>query len=328
MVKESVNVFNPPLPFSYSGSTKSKTAPESKTATKSQPATAPWSGSSLTGCRRRAADRPEPLWRPVGEGEEDKSSPSKEDFKHSSSQPPQGDTSPPSPRTLEAIQAAMADSSDEETVGPGKKEGSVSPRTLLAIQEVLVEEDDSGAEQRNVSVNLQTTIHRPAPQVVIISSEEDDAKCVLTRIDSRENPTGRNPRVNDSLLVSSSEDEMKDVIGQSRKALHTAVLPQPQRKEMRSEEEMKDGELKEDATTGSGRQIETKDDLVQPHVAAASSQNTSSISLSAQRCGKPLSAETQPVLSEQRRNMSAETLEKRDEDDVKSEGSESEGKNQ
>ncbi|CAB1421658.1 unnamed protein product [Pleuronectes platessa] len=308
------------------GSKKSKTATESKHAPESQPATAPWAGSSLTGCRTRAADRPEPLWRPVGEGEEDKPSPSKEDFKRSASEPAQGDTSPPSPRTLEAIQAAMNDGSDEEMVERGKKDGSVSPRTLLAIQKVLVEEEDSGADQRNVSVNLQTDIHRAVPQVVLISSEEEtephDAKCLLTSTDSRENTTGRSPHVINSLLVSSSEDEMEDVIGQRNKALHTAVLPQPYRKEMRSGEEIKDGEVKEDVTAGSGGQIEKKDDLVQPHVAAASSQNTSSIHLSAQRSGKPQSAETPPVLSEQRRNVSAETLEERDEDDVKSEGGE------
>ncbi|XP_069381394.1 DNA excision repair protein ERCC-5 homolog isoform X2 [Paralichthys olivaceus] len=323
-----------------------KGSTKSKTATESQPAAAPWSGSSLSGCKRRAADRPEPLWRPVCEGEEEKSSPSKEDSKRSASKPPQGDTSPPSPRTLQAIQSAMNDSSDEEKVD--KKDGSVSPRTQLAIQRVLAEEEDGGDEQRNVSVNLQTNIHHSVPQVVINSSEEEteplDAKCLQNeKSNSQENPTGRSPHVNDSLLVSSSEDEMEDVIAQRNRALHLAVLQKPQRKELRSEEEMKDGELTEDVMTGSGGQIEKqvelertesehrlitkKDVLVQPHVAAVSSQNELSINLSAQRCEKPLSeTEVQPVLSEQRRNMSTEGGEESESEESFVEVSEEESK--
>ncbi|NXL93756.1 ERCC5 protein, partial [Alectura lathami] len=64
-----------------------------------------------------------------------------------------GVTAPPSPETLLAIQAAMAESSSEEELGDEDKgrvnvaqsvreEGSVSPRTLRAIQQALNDDDD------------------------------------------------------------------------------------------------------------------------------------------------------------------------------------------
>uniref|UniRef100_A0A3B4WFN8 Excision repair cross-complementation group 5 n=1 Tax=Seriola lalandi dorsalis TaxID=1841481 RepID=A0A3B4WFN8_SERLL len=188
-----------------------------------EPAAAPWSGSSLSGCKRRAVDRPQPLWRPVCEEEEEEVlGPSSEDSKPSASKPAPGDASPPSPRTLEAIQAAMNDSSDEEKVDQDEKHGRVSPRTLLAIQQVLAEEEDGAAGRRTPingsSTKLQVNIHRPAPQVVISSSEEetgpDDAKSLPNdkKSDFKENSPGQSVHVEDSLLVSSSEDEMEEVI--------------------------------------------------------------------------------------------------------------------
>ncbi|XP_040897312.1 DNA repair protein complementing XP-G cells homolog [Toxotes jaculatrix] len=321
-----------------------KGSQKSNTSTESQPAAAPWSGSSLSGYKRRAADRPEPLWRPVCEGEEEEApGPSSEDSKPSASKPSQGDTSPPSPRTLNAIQAAMNDSSDEEKVDEDKKDGSVSPRTLLAIQQALAEEEDGPSELRTLisssSTQLQENVCHPVRQVVISSSEEetepDDAKPLPNeKSDFRENSTGQTLHMKDSLFDSSSEDEMAEVIGHRNKALHLAVLQQPHEREMKSEEETKKGVLTEDLRTGSRGQVEKqedlerresehgpitkKGDLAQPQVAAASSQNTLSINLSAQLCGKPLSAENEinPVLLEQRRDKS------RNGDDVKSEGSE------
>ncbi|XP_035485175.1 DNA excision repair protein ERCC-5 [Scophthalmus maximus] len=313
------------------GSAKSKTA----TATESQPAAPAWSGSSLSGSKRRAADRPEPLWHTVCEGEEEVPSHSSEDAKCSTSKPSQGDTSPPSPRTLKAIRAAMNDSSDEETVDRDKMDGSVSPRTLLAIQKAMAEEEDGAAEHRtllsNTSTKLQAKSHHPVPQLVISSSDEeaepDDAKSSPNEnSDSKGNSRGQSLHVKDSLFVSISEEEMEEVIGQRNKALHLAVLQKP-------------AKLTEDIRTGSRGQTEKrveleridsehglitkKDDLVQPQ-AAASSQITLPINLSAQLFVKPLSAATerQPVLVEQRSNTSTELLEERKGDDVESGGSE------
>lgn len=312
--------------FSYIGSKKSETAPESR------PVAAAWSGSFLSGSKRRAAGRPEPLWRPACEEEEKVRSPSPEVSKPSVSKLSQGDTPPPSPRTLKAIQAAMNDSSDEEKVDRLKNGGSLSPRTLLAIQQALAEEEEGSAERGSLisssPVKLQVNIPHPAPQVVVSSSEEEPEPDDVNsspheKSDLKGNPTSQSSHVKDSLFVSSSEDEIEEVIGQK----------QPHERETESEEETKKGQLIEDIRTGSrgqtGKQEElerragliTKNgDLVQPQGAAASSQNNLPISLSAQTCGKPLGAETEnyPVVLEPRRNKSIE--EERIE--VKSESSE------
>ncbi|XP_070787257.1 DNA excision repair protein ERCC-5 homolog [Enoplosus armatus] len=298
------------------GSKKSEPAPES------QPAAAPWSGSSLSGWKRRAAGRPEPLWRPACEEEESVRGFSSEDSKPSVSKPSQEDAPPPSPRTLEAIQAAMNDSSDEEKVDLDKKDGSLSPRTLLAIQQALAdEEEDCAADHRTVISSspskLQANIHHPVPQVVISSSEEetepDDVNSLRNeKSDFKGNPTGQSLHVKDSLLVS-SEDEMEEVISQRNKALRFVTLQQAHERDMKSEEETTKGQLTEDIRTGSRGQAEKEDelerreseqglipknrDLVQPQgaaaAAAASSRNTLSSNVSAQICGKPLSAETE-----------------------------------
>uniref|UniRef100_A0A673AHH8 Excision repair cross-complementation group 5 n=1 Tax=Sphaeramia orbicularis TaxID=375764 RepID=A0A673AHH8_9TELE len=83
----------------------------------------------------------------------------------------QENASPPSPWTLRAIQNAMNGSSDEETMEVDKKDGSVSPRTLLAIQQALAEEDDDTVGQRSKSIKTHTN---HVPQVVISSSEEEN----------------------------------------------------------------------------------------------------------------------------------------------------------
>lgn len=312
--------------YSYIGSKKSETAPESR------PAAAAWSGSFLSGSKRRAAGRPEPLWRPAYEEEEKVQGPSSEESKPSVSKPAQGHTSPPSPRTLEAIQAAMNDSSDEEKLD--KKGGSVSPRTLLAIHQALAEEEDGAAEHGTLisssPTKLQANIHHPVPQVVISSSEEEPEPANVNSLPSEKTDLQGNPKghsqslqVRDSLLISSSEDEMEEVIGQRNKALHLAVLHQPQERETMSEEETKKGQLTEELERKESehRFITDNRDLVQPPAAAASPQNLSSINLSAQICGKPPSVETE-IHTVQGSNKSIEAPEERREDDVKSEGSE------
>lgn len=323
------------FPFSYIGSKKSEAAPESR------PAAAAWSGSFLSGSKRRAAGRPEPLWRPACEEEEKVRSPSPEVSKPSVSKLSQGDTPPPSPRTLKAIQAAMNDSSDEEKVDRAKNGGSLSPRTLLAIQQALAEEEEGAAESGSLisssPAKLQVNIPHPAPRVVISSSEEerepDDVKSLPLYLKSalKGNPTSQSSHVKDSLLVSSSEDEMEEV---TNKALSFALLKQP--RERGTESETKKGQLIEDMRTGSrgqtGKQEELErraglitenGDLVQPQRATASSQNNLPISLSAQISGKPPGAETEndPVVLEPRRNKE-ESIEVKSE---ASEESESEG---
>ncbi|XP_029353902.1 DNA repair protein complementing XP-G cells [Echeneis naucrates] len=319
------------------GFTKTKTASENLSAAQ------PWSGNFLSGYKRRAGDRPEPLWRPVCEGEEDVLDPPSEECKPSASKPSEGDNSPPSPRTLRAIQAAMNDSSDEEKVDRDKNGGRVSPQTLLAIQQALAEEEDGAAEHStptNSSVpELQVNTHHPAPQVVISSSEEeaepDDAKWLpLQESNFNGNSTSKNLRAKDILFNISYEDEMEEVIGQRNKALHLAVLQQPQERKKLSEENPKKGEVTEDMRTGRGVQTEKEEelvrresvhrlvikegDLVQPQGAAAAAacgQNKLTMKAFAHECGKSAEAEFQ------RSNKSIEGLEERSGDDVKSDGS-------
>ncbi|XP_073321381.1 DNA excision repair protein ERCC-5 homolog [Pagrus major] len=296
------------------GSKKKETAPES------QPAAAPWSGGFLSGNKRRAVGRPEPLWRPICEEEEEVQSPSSEDSKPCVSKLSQGDTSPPSPRTLKAIQAAMSDSSDEEKVDQDTNSGGMSPRTLLAIQQALAEEEDGAAETRitRSPTKLQAKIHHHAPQVVISSSEEEPEPDHVNSLPNNEkadfkgDPIGQSLHVRDSLLVSSSEDETEEMIGQRNKALHSAALQQPHERGTKSEEETKKGQLTgELERRESEHELNTKNrDLVQPQI-----------------CGKPLSAETEihPVLLEQSSKKSIEAVEKRNGEVVKgSEESESE----
>ncbi|TDH16934.1 hypothetical protein EPR50_G00003250 [Perca flavescens] len=314
------------------GPNKSETAPESR------PAAAAWSGSSLTGCERRAADRPEPLWRPACEDEAEAQGPSSKNSKPSVFKPSRGDTSPPSPRTLKAIQAAMSDSSDEEKVDRDK-DGRVSPRTLMAIQQALAEEEDGAAVHSTLlsstSTKLQANIHHPGPQVVISSSEEepiseDVSPLPNERSDCKGNPTGQSLHMKDGLFVSSSEDEMESVIGQRNEALRFVAQQQTPETEMKSEEETKKRQLTEDIRTGSRGQMEKPEELeglnTKPRAAAAaaSNQNASSINLEAQLFGKPLRAETEihPALLTQRSNEMIGAQGERNGDDGKSEGSE------
>ncbi|XP_041639058.1 DNA repair protein complementing XP-G cells [Cheilinus undulatus] len=281
------------------GSKKTEITPQS------QPAADPWSGNSLSGYRRQATGRPEPLWRPAGEEEETVQPPTSKDSKPSISKSSQEDTLPPSPRTLKAIQAAMNDSSDEEKAERDKMDGNVSPRTMLAIQQALAEEEDAGAEhETSISssfTKLQADIHRPlpAPQMVISSSDDEPEPDKVNSLPPEKSEfngikTGQSLREKDSLFVSSSEDEIEEVISQRNKALRFAALQQPQEK---TGEETKKGQLTEDMRAGSNVQTEMErrqnGNLVQPEAAAASNQSKLFINLSALIHEKPLRAETQ-----------------------------------
>lgn len=127
--------------------------------------------------------RPEPLWRPISDDIPEENQPSSSS---SSSTTPKAiafssgqssDGAPPSPRTLQAIQAAMMDSSsddehstskrtvqsDSRTASSREENGDVSPRTLQAIQRALME-DSSVTEE----------VQPQQQKYVIVSSSDDD----------------------------------------------------------------------------------------------------------------------------------------------------------
>lgn len=207
-----------------------KSSSKQEKAPENQPAAAPWSGSSLLGISGRPVDKPEPLWRPACEeddktwggvtldktkGQKSKSSESETTLNS------QEKATPPSPRTLKAIQAALDDSLDEEA---GEcKDGSVSPRTLIAIQQALANEEESidGPQFQHLTTQPFGHSQQSVPQVIISSSEEEAEPCEVAAgsVLPNEIPKGvDNAAINvkDSLLVSSSDEEMeKDLIGHS-----------------------------------------------------------------------------------------------------------------
>lgn len=105
-------------------------------------------------------------------------------------------TTPPSPRTLLAIQAAMLESSSEEELqdeDTGRLnmdqsvtvEGSVSPRTLHAIQRALSDDDDDDTRQEVVTVRTDRVLpERSEVKDLLLSSsnEEDQIPEVKERI--------------------------------------------------------------------------------------------------------------------------------------------------
>uniref|UniRef100_A0A3P9JET5 ERCC excision repair 5, endonuclease n=1 Tax=Oryzias latipes TaxID=8090 RepID=A0A3P9JET5_ORYLA len=176
----------------------------------SKPATAAWSGLSVSSIRK-PADRPEPLWKPVLEDEDEVQATCSGDSK-----PPQRlqrEGTPPSPRTLKAIQAAMNDSSNEDEAA--QKDGSVSPRTVRAIQQALTEKEED------------ESLHHPIPPVDISSSDEETRASLSETSEFNRNAAGQSPVIDDSSYSSSSEEEMEEVIGQRNKALRYAALDLP-----------------------------------------------------------------------------------------------------
>lgn len=215
------------------GSSKQEKAPENQPA-----AAAPWSGSSLSGMCRRPADKPEPLWRPTCEEDDktwggvilDKTKCQKSKSSElETTQNSQEKARPPSPRTLKAIEAVLEDNLDEET--GESKDGSVSPHTLLAIQQALADEDESkdGPQFKTVTTQPSTSHYQESvPQVSINSSEEEFNELVSGSVLQNEILKGADSvavNVKDSLLVSSSDEEMEEVIGRRNKALHFAAQP-------------------------------------------------------------------------------------------------------
>lgn len=300
-----------------------------------KPGPAAWSGDFLSGIERRAAGRPEPLWCPAGEKEVKGRGSPLEESKPSTSKLSQGDAAPPSPRTLKAIEAAMAESSDEEKVNSGQKDGHLSPRTMLAIQEALAEEEDGSSDQSRPLCSSppkqQVTVLHPAPQIVVSSSEDEADSSSLTVLpaehpNTEKKPLSQNVHVRDSLLVSSSEDEMEEAITQRNKVLRATMLEEVEEKEAKNEE------LGDGIRAGSGKQEEPQTraalngDLARLRGEAAPCVRDLPISPSAHICVKPITAETGngSVVSEPKTNQTA----KEGRDEVKSEAgeeSESEG---
>uniref|UniRef100_A0A8C1AWZ2 Excision repair cross-complementation group 5 n=1 Tax=Cyprinus carpio carpio TaxID=630221 RepID=A0A8C1AWZ2_CYPCA len=113
----------------------------------------------------RPKGKPEPLWQPVREDDENKASSS---TSCAEEEPLASGGAPPSPRSLQAIQSAMMDSSSEEeavatrgqrTAGSEDEDGRVSPRTLQAIQSAMMDPAD---------------VHKRRTYVITSSSEDED----------------------------------------------------------------------------------------------------------------------------------------------------------
>ncbi|KAK5611212.1 hypothetical protein CRENBAI_020257 [Crenichthys baileyi] len=291
-----------------------KGSKKNEATSESQPGSAPWSGSSLSTGRKRKADKPEPLWRPVTEEEEIEEVPAtcSEASNPSVSKPFQQDTSPPSPRTLKAIQAAMSDSSDEEKVDLDTKYGKVSPRTLLAVQQALTEEEDEASASM---FKLQTNPQRPVGRVVISSSEEETQPSPKKKSDFSENAPHQSLHIEDSLLGSSSEDELEAVIGQRNRAFRSAGLQQSPKTGMESEEgSVRDAEIQ--------KELEARESEPKPHVPASNQELF--ITLPSLPCGRPPSTETEAEhgLLDKRRDTPTVGLGETNGEDVKSENSE------
>lgn len=277
-------------------------------ASDSRPAAVTWSS-----CRKRKADKPEPLWRPVdeeeeGEDEEEDVRPtSSEAFNPSVSKPSLHDASPPSPRTLKAIQAAMSDSSDEEKVDPNK----VSPRTLLAIQKALTEAEDEASVSPS---SLQTSVQHPVPQVVVSSSDEETQPSLQEESDFGQNATHQSLLIEDSLLGSSSEDELEEVIGERNKAFRSAALRQSPKTEM---------ELEAEPVREAEKENELEPKVSEPKMLVPASDQEPSFIPPSLPCGKwpGTEAETENRFLGKSKNALASSLEETNTDNRKSEDS-------
>ncbi|XP_008402595.1 DNA repair protein complementing XP-G cells homolog [Poecilia reticulata] len=276
-----------------------KGSKKNEQASQSQPAAAPWTSS-----RKRKADKPEPLWRPIAEDDEE------EDVRPTCSDavnpPVSKPLQPPSPRTLKAIQAAMSDGSDEEKLNPDSKDGKVSPRTLLAIQQALTEDEVSVSPSK-----LQTSPQRPARRVVISNSDEETEPSLKEESDFSQSAA----RIKDSLLGSSSEDELGEVIGERNKAFRFAALRQSPTTAMESEvERVREAEKQ--------KELEPREPEHKLH--ASQSSQELSISSPSLESAKRASTETEQRLLDKSKDRLTAGPAKNDGDDVKSENSQQE----
>lgn len=218
------------------------------------------------------AGRPEPLWRPTCEEQDSEPGPSSEVPERSVSKPLWEGSSPASPRTLKAIQAAMTGSSDKEEEDQVRNGGGTSPRTLLAIQQALAEEEDHFVEQAVVisdsPARTQISVRHPAPRVVLSSSDEEPESDSVRSLPQENlninwNKTNQSLHMKDGLLAGSSEDEMDEVIGQRNRDLK---LLQPTHKGgVKSNDESIKGQLSEDMKQGQmEKQLELEEKVTLP----------------------------------------------------------------
>ncbi|NWT78737.1 ERCC5 protein, partial [Lanius ludovicianus] len=118
---------------------------------------------------------------------------------------------PPSPRTLLAIQAAMAESSSDEELDTGKlnmdqfvsEEGSVSPRTLRAIQQALSEDDKK--EEVVTATTDGMLSERPEVKDFLLSSSDEEEQIAEVK-EGKNIPTAT---IHSSIQVTVQDAEFK-----------------------------------------------------------------------------------------------------------------------
>ncbi|NWV49865.1 ERCC5 protein, partial [Daphoenositta chrysoptera] len=118
---------------------------------------------------------------------------------------------PPSPRTLLAIQAAMAESSSEEEPDTGQlnmdqfvsEEGSVSPRTLRAIQQALSEDDK---REEVVTAAADGVVSEKAEVKDFLLSSSDEEEQIPEVKEGRNIPTAK---IHTSIQVTMQDAEFK-----------------------------------------------------------------------------------------------------------------------
>lgn len=282
------------------GSKKIETVPDSRAAA------ARWCG-GFQGGKRRVAGRPEPLWRPTCEEQDSEPGPSSEVPERSVSKALWEGSSAASPRTLQAIQAAMTDSSDKEEEDQLRIGSGASPRTLLAIQQALAEEEDHFVQHAVVISDSPAKTQMSIRPPVVLSSSDEEPESDSVKSLPQENlnlewtKTNQSLHMNDGLLASSSEDEMAEVVGQRNRDLQ---LLQPAHKGgMKTNDESNKAQLPEDGKMEKQLELEEK------------------VTLSGPICAQPQDADA--VTAEQRRP--AEAPEKTDVNAEASKDSDSEG---
>ncbi|XP_056628733.1 DNA excision repair protein ERCC-5 homolog isoform X2 [Triplophysa dalaica] len=138
-------------------------------AVDSQPTPALWSSTPWER-KERPKGKPEPLWKPIAD---DENNPSSSSEQTESQQLSEG--APPSPRTLQAIQSAMMDSSSDDdneaitvrshdthnTTGTEDKDGSASPRTLRAIQSAMMDDSERPKNRKYIMLSSSEDEEKP-----------------------------------------------------------------------------------------------------------------------------------------------------------------------
>lgn len=213
--------------------------------------------------------------------------------------------SPPSPRTLKAIQAAVTDSSDKED-DQTRDGGGASPRTLLAIQQALAEEENPFVEQ---AANVQISIRLPAPRVILSSSDDEPEDGTVKSLPQENlnlkwNNTKLRLHAKDGFLESSSEEEGEEVFVQR----NLSLLQPSHERGTKSNDESNKAQLSVDLECG---QLEIRQEM------------EGKVTLAAPICAQPQDAGA--VIFEQRRPRSTEAPEKTEVNSEASEESDSKG---